>query len=328
MTGTPATPELRAELERLLAERMGDSARIASLKRRESDYRTSFPLEELDVRLCDGTQLKLVFKNVARDALDLRAQAVKPAFLSDPLREIEAYEHILAGPDIGTADCYGSSVDTHAGRYWLFLERVSGVELFQVGARATWEHAARWLARMHQTLAPRADRSQRLVRYEPDLLRLWPRRAAEFAAEEARRPLEHIAARYDQIVDRILALPMGVIHGEFYASNVLVDDPDEPARVCAVDWEVAAIGPGLVDVAALVSGRWTDGNRQAIAGAYRSVMPAAARLSSAEFGEALDACRLHLALQWLGWSPDWSPPREHATDWLSEALQLSGRLGL
>ena len=32
------------------------------------------------------------------------------------------------------------------------------------------------------------------------------------------------------------------------------------------------------------------------------------------------AARLHLAVQWLGWSRDWTPPREHATDWLGESV--------
>ena len=29
---------------------------------------------------------------------------------------------------------------------------------------------------------------------------------------------------------------------------------------------------------------------------------------------------LLVALQWLGWSDDWTPPPEHRHDWLSEAL--------
>jgi hypothetical protein len=33
-------------------------------------------------------------------------------------------------------------------------------------------------------------------------------------------------------------------------------------------------------------------------------------------------------VQWLGWSPDWSPPAEHAHDWLGEALHLADKLGL
>jgi hypothetical protein len=32
-------------------------------------------------------------------------------------------------------------------------------------------------------------------------------------------------------------------------------------------------------------------------------------------------------VQWLGWSSQWSPPAQHAHDWLSEALALAERLG-
>ena len=30
----------------------------------------------------------------------------------------------------------------------------------------------------------------------------------------------------------------------------------------------------------------------------------------------------------LGWSPEWSPPPEHAQNWLGEALRQSEKLGL
>jgi hypothetical protein len=33
-------------------------------------------------------------------------------------------------------------------------------------------------------------------------------------------------------------------------------------------------------------------------------------------------------MQWLGWAAEWSPPPEHAHDWLAEALTLGERLGL
>ena len=35
-----------------------------------------------------------------------------------------------------------------------------------------------------------------------------------------------------------------------------------------------------------------------------------------------------LAVQRLGWSDSWSPPEEHAHDWLAEALRAAERLGL
>ena len=47
-----------------------------------------------------------------------------------------------------------------------------------------------------------------------------------------------------------------------------------------------------------------------------------------ELTEGVDACRLHLALQLLGWSADWEAPEQHARDWFSEALRVAGRMGI
>jgi hypothetical protein len=47
-----------------------------------------------------------------------------------------------------------------------------------------------------------------------------------------------------------------------------------------------------------------------------------------EFFTALDYCRLHIAIQWLGWAPNWSPPVENAHDWLNEALHLAEKIAL
>ncbi len=313
--------EIRAQLERTL------EARVTALERRPSAYRTSSALDELDVHLDDGTDLALLVKELGRSALSEDAREAKPELLYDPLREIEVYDRLLARAGVGTATCYAAVADPAKERYWLVLERVRGVELYQVGRRATWEHAARELARLHERLAGREGQVSRLVRHDAELLRLWPRRAADFATA-ARPELERIAGQYEPIVQRILDLPAGVIHGEFYASNVLVDDAYAPQRVCPVDWEVAGLGPGLLDLAALVSGGWTTEDRDAIAAAYLDALPAATRPRPAAFRGGLDACRLHLALQWLGWSASWSPPPEHASDWLSDALELSRKIGL
>jgi Ser/Thr protein kinase RdoA (MazF antagonist) len=316
-----ATSDLVSALERSLG------SAVAGIARRPSDTQSSFALEELDVELAEGPALPLVFKDLGPSALDPAAREAKPGFLYDPLREIEVYTRLLTA-ELGTPHCHGAAVDVAAGRYWLFLERVAGVELYQVGLRSTWEHVAARLAGMHRVLAGRGCVPSRLVRYDAELLHRWARRAVEYAPPERRAPLERIAERYDRVVERILALPAAPIHGEFYAANVLVDDAREPARVCPVDWEVAALGPGLIDLAALVSGRWDAGDRAALAAAYREALPAGARPSVSAFSEALDACRLHVALQWLGWSATWSPPPEQATDWFGDALELSRSLGL
>jgi hypothetical protein len=33
-------------------------------------------------------------------------------------------------------------------------------------------------------------------------------------------------------------------------------------------------------------------------------------------------------VQWVGWSPDWSPPDDQARDWLGEAVGVARGLGL
>jgi hypothetical protein len=295
--------------------------RIARLDRRPSAYSSSFAIEDLDVQLADGRLLALVFKNVGRDGLLPGARSVKPEFLRDPRREIEVYRCVL-GPDVG-ARYFASVTDDAAGRYWLFLERVTGVELYQVGDIETWQAVARWLARFHARFAadaPRLADEAHLLRHDAAFYQRWPQRARDVLAvklgigRETRERFNRMVSHYGAVVEQLVALPVTVIHGEFYASNVLVDG----SRVCPVDWEMAALGPGLIDLAALTAGKWTDCEKAALVQAYEdSLTP-----------DALDWCRLHLAVQWLGWSAEWTPPAGHAQDWLGEALRLADVLGL
>jgi len=314
----PADSDLLSAVRAALAPRA-----VRSIDRRPSEYRTSFALEELDVEVNDGEKLALMFKDLGARALTPAARAAKPGFLRDPLREIEVYRELLAPAQLGTPAFYGAETDPARGRYWLFVERVAGVELYQVGERSTWEYVARWLARMHAQLEPCVGRAPHLVDQGADYFRLWPERARRFAAGGTRL-LAHIAGRYDSVATRLAELPRTVIHGEFYASNVLVDSTTTPRRVAPVDWEQAAVGPGLIDLAAHASGRWTQSDRLAITAAYAHEMG----LTSDDVGRDLDLCRLHLALQWLGWSEEWSPPAEHAHDWLREAEQITDTIGL
>jgi Ser/Thr protein kinase RdoA (MazF antagonist) len=321
--------ELRRALERALAER-GD-ARLRVVSRRPFPYRTSFPLEELDLRLEDGSELRLLFKQLGWAALDEEARLAKPRFLHDPLREVAVYASVLEPRISGPPRYYGSEVESTGGRYWLFVERVVGRELYQVGDLRLWEAVAAWLGGMHLSLAGDLERHAeggRLIDYDEAYYRTWIERAREFAAAQGQQAgrseaVDSIAARYDPVVEGLLELPKTVIHGEFYASNVLVGEGPAP-RVCPVDWELAATGPGLVDLAALVSGDWDEGDREEIVSAYRSAVgPDSFTLRQ------LDFARLYLAVQWLGWAPpEWVPPEGQRHDWLGEALALAERLGL
>jgi aminoglycoside phosphotransferase (APT) family kinase protein len=146
-----------------------------------------------------------------------------------------------------------------------------------------------------------------------------------------RRGVDWLAERYDRVVEHLMALPVTIIHGEFYASNVLVQErAREPLRVCPVDWEMAAVGPGLMDLAALIAGGWSEEEKRALALAYRkALMPGDSWPPAPDaFLTALEYCRLHVAVQWLGWFGQRRPYSAHAQDWLGEALRLAEKLGL
>jgi hypothetical protein len=329
----PADSELRAGLERALA---GVGLELAGeIERRPYAYRTSFPLEELRVELAGEGPVTLLFKQLDWDALEPEAQLAKPRFLHDPEREPAVYENLLSKAPPGPARCFGAIAAPD--RHWLFVERVEGRELFQVGERELWEEAAHWLGRFHAAMAPDLDRHRtegRLLDHDAAFYRGWIERASKFAAERDDGSAARIAwlrERHDQVVEALCAMPRTVLHGEFYASNVLVASGLEhtpvgqksDARVVPVDWELAAAGPGLTDLAALVGG-WSDHDRERLAATYASE-PSVPPFTPRDLGLA----RLQVAIQWLGWAPPaWEPPEGQRHDWLGEAVALAEELGL
>lgn len=336
----PATSQLRPALEVLLSRHFQKPVRDSSLQRKPFAYSSSFSVEELEVRSEEST-LTLLLKNLSRHAMLPEARRIKPSFVYDPLREIETYRTILAKGEAGPPTCYGAVVEPEKDRYWLFLEKVPGLELYQVGELDLWKEATGWLARMHYRFArdlPGRREHPSLLHYDVSFYETWLWRACTLQnGDGARSPgisrvLERLVACYDRVVQRLSALPVTFIHGDFYPSNVLVSRSPGGVRVCAVDWEMAAVGPGLVDLAALTAGRWA-GREEApleLALSYYTVLEELGGTlpGREEFLTDLDYCRLHLAVQCLGWSADWSPPLDHAQDWLKEAERLMEKLGL
>jgi hypothetical protein len=302
---------------------------VVGLSRRPYRYATSAPLEELDVETADGAELNLILKDLSRERL-IGDAATKPEFLHLPEREIETYRRILAPAGIGPR-LFGAE----PGRQLLLIEKVPGVELWQVGELEVWEEVAEWLGGFHTSFAGRLDdvraANPHLLEMSAEWFRSWSDRARERleGSDDSRAALLAGALeRYEEVVDSLAALPRTLVHGELYPSNVLVVRGNR-TRICPVDWEMTGIGPGLVDLAALVGG-WEEAEQTRLAGAYiRGRDHGDGQADDAGSLEAnLTRCRLHLALQWLGWSADWRPPPEHAHDWLGEALKLAGELGL
>ena len=316
-----------------------DGPSISSFERSSIASGSTFVIELLDVNFEDGSRASVVFKNLSSDAVLVEARHVKPAFLSDPLREIEVYARILDSTQFGTARFYGSVTDPSNDRYWLFLEWIDGVELFQIGDLSVWKEVSRWLARWHSYSRSLIQTVQigHLLTYDTRFFMRWMERAEKFqcsgpqaASDHARQFVSRLARRYGDVVGRLMELPKALVHGDAFASNMLVSEVNGRRRICPVDWELCGIGPAFLDIAALTSGGWSDDEKRTLALCYRKELLALGEsvLREDQFLEAIEWCRLHLCVQFLGWSPGWTPPPQHAHDWLVEAESVAHKLDL
>ncbi len=326
MSARVSDAELLAELGGAL-----DGAAIVGVERRPYRYATSAPLEEVRLVLDGGEEALLILKDMARDRLLGDAPAAKPEFLYEPRREARTYRAILASAGIGPR-CFAAV--EREGRCWILIEKAPGVELWQVGDMDVWAGVARWLGGFHGRFSKSPEELRKanpyLLDYSSGWFRSWrdrARAALERASDPRAAALGEALGRYEAVLTALASLPRSLVHGELYPSNVLVDPESTPRRVYPVDWEMAGVGPGLLDLAALAGG-YGEAERRPLAEAYAEGLAESGATVPAALEEGLAACRMHLAMQWLGWAEGWRPPPEHAHDWLGEAAGLALELGL
>jgi Phosphotransferase enzyme family len=325
--------ELRGCLERALSEAGGSTVAVTALTRRPFAYETSFAIDELDVRLGDGSELRLLAKDVGEAGLSALAADVKPPFLAEPAREIAVYRDLLGPAELSTPRYRGATIDAATGRWWLFVERVDGEVLADVGDLAVWQRAADWAGRLGASLdAGRPPSTERLlVHRDARWHSRWIDAAIAVADREATArdaaALARLLRRNRQgLEERLDALPRTFVHGELYPSNVVVADSGGAVRIAPVDWELAGTGPYALDLAALTSG-WGGDERVSMCRAFqRALAEKGEGIGFAELLEAVSLCGLALALQWIGWAPGWWAPAPHRHDWVAEALELLDEL--
>jgi len=214
---------------------------------------------------------------------------------------------------------------------------VAGQPLTEVGEFDVWLIVSTWLARMHGRVASgrisAGATTVPLVHYDRAHWRRWLSRAERHVQESEqslsrRTRFAGIVSRYDAVIEETAALPAGFVHGEFFASNVLVQGGGS-VRVRPLDWELAGIGPVLIDLAALTAGRWSDAARTELAMAYHAALDRNCEtwLPREIFVRAFDCCRLQIAVRQLGWAARWTPPSLHTQDWLGDAIDAAERIG-
>jgi Phosphotransferase enzyme family len=319
------TTPVSRQLEDLLRVECGPR-RIVRIECRPSVWQSSAEIHEIDVGFDDGKAIGLIGKAAAWESMSPEAQRAKPRLVWDGERERTTYACVLSCVEVDSARYYGTFVNED-GMTCLLLERVSGVPLWQFGEPEAWRAAARWLARLHVRVNLPTVRCSRaaahLLRYDCEFYDAWMDRACRFHPQTA---VTRLREQHSRVVDWLVEERAAFLHGEFYASNILAESRDGAGfAVRPLDWEMAAIGPPLVDLACLLAGRWSADQRADLADAYYDeVAREGGRVPRRDrYLRTLNACLIHVAVQNLGWSNEWIPPLDHAHDWLGDALRLS-----
>ncbi len=304
MSAIQTPTELHEALEHVLGP-----VRVTNIE--PHPLRSSCPLLRIQVIDSEGEPAELVMKDLGR-----QARHAMPARLRDAGREIAVYREVLAGSGLETAAFLGSVVHPPRDRYWLFLESVAGTPLWQTGGPLPWVAAARWLAGLHACRAPTRGS---WMHYDAAYYDAWLPRASRLSPGVE---VASIEAAHARAVRRLTQAEPVFIHGDFYPSNVLVRSGSAP-RVCPLDFELAGLGAGVLDLAALVTGL-DPVDAAAVLDAYADT--ASTSPSRDELAELLLCARLHLAIRWLGWLPHWRVPAHQRFDWATEAHAVADQL--
>lgn len=136
--------------------------------------------------------------------------------------------------------------------------------------------------------------------------------------------LAEIVNRYDRLVDAMSSQTPTLVHGAYLPSQILVETNSEPLRVCPIDWELAALGSPLYDLAFFSDGfeppklnlLW-DAYRQE-AEKYDISVP-----NREEMRFVVDCFRLHKVINWLSQSIDRQYPEKEVAKLVHMGEQLS-----
>lgn len=312
---------LRGCLEGAFPELFGGSAAVVSRSR--SEVPTSYDAYVVTVRLASGGELKIFLKDfgfsrLPKEGLEQRRE-----------RELRVYRDLLADAELGTARYYGSVWDSSEGRFWLLLEFVDGL-LLRDCELDYWVEAAGWLGRVQGSFDRHPDRLARcdfLPRHDAGFFQakadLALRAVSQTSASLAAR-LGEVVSRYDRLVAVMVSQPSTLVHGSYRRENILVDGRAQPPRVCPIDWELAAIGARLYDLA-FISDGFKPPELDRLWGAYREQagiwdLPVPDR---EEMRYVVDCFRLHKVLKSL--SESWKKRFPAAT--VAKLVEMAEGLG-
>jgi hypothetical protein len=328
MDEEPTTALMTETLQEGLSRRRGRPVTVHEVRRECFARSSSFPAEQLRVRLDGGEWLAVFFKDLNPEHRLNEALVVRTGDLGPSRRELLMYQQLLSPQRFSTPELYAWRWAPQDGTCWIFLEDVGDWPLLYNPDFSLWLWAARWAARFHAA-------TRDLPAGQTGFLRPYGRAEYRNCVERIAKKLPDLDAAYRPticralddyagIIDDLDALPQSVIHGELFGKNIVVRTgrPDTPLAV--IDWESAALGPSYLDLVSLSAGKWPK--KQALRRAYFESFQdeAGLQLDWEAFCRDLSRLALHHTLKWLAWRPDWNFSLKR---WLAELDHALAGLG-
>jgi len=288
----PTTDALKEGLAVALHNEGLNGHSLTLVRREPTPYSTSFPCEIVTCRIGRVRRHRLFCKYAA--GVDHTSHGHRGGVAY----EIATYRHVLARGKQFRPQFYGGYTVPDTGQHWLFLEYLDGsLRVGKFGDAGAMAKTARWIAQFH--LANQGVLSNKrlrfLKRYDKDYYLGWACRTAQFAPSphSHSRWFVRLRGRAEEFLAPLLALRPTIIHGEYYQHNILL----HRGKVCPIDWETAAVGEGLIDLATLTDDWDTEIVERCTRTYVQTRWPKGA---PPEFEGALRAARLYLAFRWLG----------------------------
>ena len=316
---------LRLTVEEVLQEALGRPVVVCTLNHEPSSFATLFPADILHIGLESGEKISLFLKHLGSEESDHPDKQC-----SD--REVRIYDELFRKDDLPIVKYYGSKWNDKTKRRELFLEYIDDWNL-KYQELAHWFTAARRLAHFQMYFANQAEKlsdCEYLLRFDDVYLCEWADMALSAVADqslELATKLEYVVSNYDRIVELLTRQPLTLVHNDISPKNVIADRSSEPARICFIDWEMAGVGCGLMDLVHLKYGL-DPLNDKKMCEAYCAELTETGLLPSnqQDLRNLLAACELHKTLYRLAHSKIWELPIETVAQWVIEAEQFFSRV--
>lgn len=317
--------QLTTTVQAMLSHLLRRPVVVDQLSRSPSPFASRVPAEVVTAQLRDDSTYKLFLKSVGDEDADHPDKQRRD-------RELLVYADLFAGRALPVPRWAGGGWNPSIGRHDLYLEHIDDWDL-RYQSLDYWYLAAGRLGDLHRAFArSRKDLVARdyLPRFDAAYFNAWGRRAlAVVQRQSARlgRRHERVLTAFRAGAELLAVQPPTLVHNDLSAKNVLVDRSQKPARVCFVDWELAGIGCGLLDLVHLKYGLPATEAAALCASYYEAVRGADVLPSKEEeLMAVLAACEIHETNVRLWCSAQWSLPADRLEEWVSDTEAAVGRI--